>query len=128
MEYWLTFDGKKSSAEDKSKKKAQGAIEKFQRKIYSALTSDTRTRTYKLGTKHLAGLRQFAKEKFMHMGLSQTKARILGVKLHPKFTSIIGVVLNKGAWRQGKDYFDINSYFEKRGLKEEKTLNQRFKR
>ena len=27
MEYWLIFDGKKSSAEDKSeKKKAQGAI------------------------------------------------------------------------------------------------------
>ena len=30
MEYWLTFDGKKSSAEDKSeKKKAQGAIFKI---------------------------------------------------------------------------------------------------
>ena len=48
-EYWLTFDGKKSSAEDKfEKKKAQGAI----LKSFKSLTSDTRTRTYKLETKH----------------------------------------------------------------------------
>ena len=34
-------------------------------------------------------------------------------------TSIISVALNKGAWRQRKDYFNINS--EKRALKKEKV-------
>ena len=43
--------------------------------------------------KHWDALRQSAKDKFMHMGLSQMDARILRVKLHQKFTSIISAAL-----------------------------------
>ena len=53
------------------------------------------------------------------------EARILRVKLHQKLTSIISVALKKEAWRQRKDYFNINSVILRKGcLKEEKTLNQ----
>ena len=45
----------------------------------------------------------------MHIGLPQIEARILRVKLHQKLTSIISVALKKEAWRQRKDYFNINS-------------------
>ena len=66
---------------------------------------------------------------FMHMGLSQMEARILRVKLHQKLTLIISVALNKGAWMQRKDYFNINSVILRKGaLKKIKALNQRFKR
>ena len=58
-------------------------------------------------------MRQFAKDKFMHMGLSQMEARILRVKLHQMLTSIISVVLNKGAWRQRKITSLLTVLFEK---------------
>ena len=38
----------------------------------------------------------------MHMGLSQMEARSLIVKLQQKFTSTIGVALNKGPQGKGK--------------------------
>ena len=58
---------------------------------------------YKSEAKHWDGPTQSAKDKFMHMGLSQMEARILIVKLHQKFTSIISVALNKEALRQRDD-------------------------
>ena len=67
-----------------------------------SLTSNRRMRTYKLETKHQAGLRQFAKDEFMHIGLSQMEARILRVKLHQKLTLIISVSLTKGPGGKGK--------------------------
>ena len=45
----------------------------------------------------------------MCMGFLQMEARILRVKLHQTLILIISVALNKGAWRQRKDYFNINS-------------------
>ena len=96
-------------------------IEKFQRENLS-LTSDTRTRTYRLKTKHWAGLRQFSKDKFMHMGLSRMEARILRVKLHQKLTSNISVALNEGAWRQRKDYFIIDSVIWEKEPQRRKNL------
>ena len=56
----------------------------------------------------------------MHMGLSQMEARILGVKLHQKLTSIISVALEKEAWRQWKDYFNINSVILRKGASNKK--------
>ena len=47
-------------------------------------------------------------------------ARILRVKLHEKLTSIISVALNKGAWRQKKDYFNINSVVLRRKASKKK--------
>ena len=58
----------------------------------------------------------------MHMGLSQMEARILRVKLHQKLTSIISVALNKGAWRQRKDYFNIDSVILRKGASKKKNL------
>ena len=53
------------------------------------------TRSYKSETKHWSSLRQLAKDKFMHWGLSQMETGILRVKLHQTFTSIISITLNK---------------------------------
>ena len=50
------------------------------------------------------------------------EARILRVKLHQKLTSIISVALNKGAWRQRKDYFNINSVILRKGASKKKNL------
>ena len=50
------------------------------------------------------------------------EARILRVKLHQKLTQLISVALNRGAWRQRKDYFNKKCYFEKRDLNKEKSL------
>ena len=87
--------------------------------IYYALLFFTCwTRTYKLETKQWAGLRQFAKNKFMYMGLSQMEARILTVKLHQKLTSIINIALNKGGKakeRLLKQLFSINSVILRKG-------------
>ena len=68
-------------------------------------------------------IKKFAKDKFMHMGLSQMEARILRVKLDLKLTSIISVAL-----RQRKDYFIINSGIRGKGPQREKASNQRFTR
>ena len=65
IEYLLTFGGGKSSAEDKSeKKKAQGAILKS---FNGKLIADFRHKNtnVQVRDRHLAGLRQFAKDKFM---------------------------------------------------------------
>ena len=51
----------------------------------------------------------------MHIRLSQMEAKILRVKLHQKLTSIINVALEKEAWRQRKDYFNINSVILRKG-------------
>ena len=56
----------------------------------------------------------------MHMGLSQMEARIVRVKLHQKLTSIISIALDKGAKRQRKDYFNINSVILREGASKEK--------
>ena len=56
----------------------------------------------------------------MHRGLSQMEAKILRVELHQKLTSIISVALNKGAWRQRKDYFKINSVVLRKGASKKK--------
>ena len=58
----------------------------------------------------------------MHMGLSQMEARILRLKRHQKLTSIISVALNKGAWRQRKDYIIINSVIWEKGPQRRKNL------
>ena len=54
------------------------------------------------------------------MGLSQIEARILRVKPHQKLTLILSVALSKVAWRQRKDYFNINSAVLRKGASEKK--------
>ena len=61
---------------------------------------------------------------YMHnYGTFTNGGRILMVKLHQKVTLIISVALNKRAWRQRKDYFNINSVMLGKGAsKKKKTL------
>ena len=58
----------------------------------------------------------------MHMGLSQMEIRILGVKLYQKLTSIISLSLNKGTWRQRKNYFNINTVTLRKGALKKKNF------
>ena len=48
------------------------------------------------------------------------EAKILRVELHQKLTSIISVAFSKGAWRQRKDYFKINSAILRKGASKKK--------
>ena len=93
----VPFDGKKTSSEDKSeKKKAQGAIlNSFKGKRVTDFRH--KNDNVQVRDKKLSWAEAFAKDKVMHMGLSQMEARTVGVKLHQKLTSIISIALNKGA-------------------------------
>ena len=94
--------------------KAQGAILKS---LKGKLIADFRHKNAKVQVRHktLSWPEAVRKGQVYVYGLSQMEARILRVKLHQKLTSIISVALNKGSWRQRKDYFNINSVILRKG-------------
>ena len=64
---------------------------------------------YKLESKFRAGLRQFGKDKLMHIWTFTNGGKDFKSKTSLTVDLDHQCCFDKGAWRQRKDYFNINS-------------------